>query len=288
MNEAVLSERLRALREPAPRNGFDERLQQALWREAAELRAERTLGVEPAQGARSLRRVRRFGGRVGLGMIIVCGATAAAAAGGIWAAVAYSQRSAPEPAVPPPATEAAGAEMKRVAAPNVPSEAPPAERASAELPSGAEPAVLAAPTPEPAVAPARPADPARAVSAREKPRSANPESAVPERSPPSAPALVPFELPTRAGAERAEAAGAAKAQPSRLDRLQLPEPRGAAEGADPRALPGLPARADRRSRRDNSASERGAAPPGLEIARERASEKAERGQERAREARERK
>ena len=275
MNEAALSERLRALREPAPSNGFEERLQQALWREAVELRAER------ARGAGSLRRVRRFGGRVGLGVIIVCGATAAAAAaGGIWAVVAHSRRSAPEPAAPRAASEATAAKVSRVAAPAGP----------AAPPSAAEPALSAPPAPEPSATPARAADPASATRAREneKQRAADPlRHAGPDRSPPAA--LVPFELPARGSAERAAGTeGTAFDRPSRLERLQLPEARGAADHAEGRALPGLPARTARGSRPDRSASERGAAPRGLEIARERASEKAERGLERAREARERK
>jgi hypothetical protein len=100
--------------------------------------------------------------------------------------------------------------------------------------------------------------------------------------------LVPFDLPARASAEHPDRTGAASARPSRVDALPLPDSRGAAASAEQRALPGLPARRDRRARPDRSASDRGAAPPGLEIARERASEKAERGLERAREARERK
>jgi hypothetical protein len=275
MNEAALSERLRALREPAPSNGFDERLQQALWREAGELRAERAL-----DGAASLRRARRWGGRFGLGVIIACGATAAAAAGGIWAAVAHSQRSAPDLATQGAARAGAGVQLERVAAPAVSAEparaaAPPSVAEPSAAPSGSESSDA------PASAPASPARDRARSSARTEP-GARERSAAP-------PALVPFELPTRAGAERAAGAErSAGERPSRLERWQLPEPRAGVGNADGRALPGLPARPDRRSRPDNSASERGAAPPGLEIARERASEKAERGLERAREARERK
>ena len=41
MNGAVLSECLRGLREPPPGAEFERRLEQALWREAQALRAER-------------------------------------------------------------------------------------------------------------------------------------------------------------------------------------------------------------------------------------------------------
>jgi hypothetical protein len=285
MNEAALSEQLRALREPAPSNGFEERLQQALWREAGELRVERARDAEPAlHDVRSLRRVRRWAGRFGLGMIIACGATAAAAAaGGIWAAVTYSGRSSSDPAAQRAAPEREGADAKRVSAPQVSAEAPGAGQPS----SAAEPTATTPPSIGSSDAPAS----APLSPARDKPRSsASPPPAPRERSTPSEPsALVPFDLPARAGAERAAGAqGTAADRPSRLERLQLPEPRAAAGNAQGRALPALPARADRRARSDNSASERGAAPPGLEIARERASEKAERGLERAREARERK
>jgi hypothetical protein len=284
MNEAALSERLRALREPAPRNGFDERLQQALWREAGALRAER--GAEPvALGKHSLRRARRWGGRFGLGMIIACGATAAAAAaGGIWVAATHTQRPAPAPGAD---QQGASTGVQRIAAP-----------ASVEAPSAATPPVAveppsaeppAAATPTNSQASDAPA-PARATTAREKPRaSAGAEPAPRDHSPRPAPsALVPFELPARGGEPSLAPGSSAAERSSRIERLQLPEPRGAAANAEGRALPGLPARADRRSRLDNSASGRGAAPPGLELARERAREKAERGQERAREARERK
>src|SRR4051812_38634096 len=98
MNDAVLSERLRALREPPPGAGFERRLEQALWREAQAWRAERS----PLR-AGAAARARRWGGRGGLTVALVLGATAAAAAGGsvwVWVASAESA-SAPALVLPP-------------------------------------------------------------------------------------------------------------------------------------------------------------------------------------------
>jgi len=272
MNDAILSERLRALREPAPRNGFEERLQQALAREAQAPRA-------PA--LRTLLRARRWGGRVGLGMVIACGATAAAAAGGIWAAVAYSERSAVAPELDAPAAAARNATHGAGAA---------------KLTASPEPTPSAAPTPtelpalEPATAPTAPsaADAPAAAPALDAPAPRLASPSRPDRAralPQERARLVPFELPARGTPARGAADPAARLEPR-----PLPEARGAHGERAARELPALPSRADRGSRGEKSASERGDAPPGHDLTRERGNsgKNADRGSERAREVREKK
>ena len=122
MNDVLLSERLRALRQPPPNDGFEARLALAL-RRAADAES-------PHRGSaaiRSGRRVRRWASRLSLGMALSLGASAAAAAaGGVWAFVARPTRQL----VPPPST--------------VPPANPKAERAP--LPHRAAPAPAPAPS----------------------------------------------------------------------------------------------------------------------------------------------
>lgn len=160
MNDAQLSEQLRALRQPAPDAGFEARLQQALWREAQALRAERAL-AQPAPARR--RRLSRWSGRL-LGAALVLGATAAAAAaGGVWSLV--SGRALVSPAIEAgPASGAAAGAKRRAAA------------------TRAEPQ---APETDP-VAPAQPAE-----AAELSPAAAIPSAAVPAAAIPAAPAASP-------------------------------------------------------------------------------------------------
>jgi len=275
MNDLLLTGQLRALRQPPPDNGFEARLQLALVSEAQALRAPNV--VVPF---RSARRLQRWGARIGLGTALALGASAAAAAaGGIWAFVA----SQAEPVVSPsaaPVLEQGGTRRAQRTAPVVssPEPTPP------EQPVLAEPE--AAPLPElspPTVTPAggvehkaiRAAAPGRAERLPARQTRPQPEG------------LVPFELPRPAGAVSA-VPGASAARPS-----TPAAGRGTpASAAERRALPQLPARAEQqpgrpeRAERDKKEKDK-KEPPGREIARERSLDKADRGLERAKEARER-
>jgi len=274
MNDLVLSERLRALREPAPVNDFEQRLGQALWREAQVLRAAH--GSERA-GLRA--RLRRLAGRAGLTLTLALGATAAAAAGGgAWVYFASSQAPAPAAAVssaaPEPSASARRSEAQELRAP------PPEEPASV----AAEPAPVLA-TPALPALPALPARTARQHGSRpagtSKPMAPRVESSL--RSAPAPAPLQPFELPSRAvfgaATSGAQDPPAALAQPDRRER-------GATSAR--RQLPDLPARADRRRTRAER-PDRGQWPPGRANALEHSGrDNAERGLERARQAHERK
>ncbi len=270
MNDLTLTEQLRALRQPPPDNGFEARLEQALAQEAQALRAPGV--VIPF---RSAQRLRRWGGRVGLGMALALGATAAAAAaGGIWALVVTRA----EPVLPPAATPAAEhVTAPRAAARGTPPIVPPepapafAEPQSAPLPALPMLPAVAAPRADrhQAIRHAVPARAERAGAAVEAPRQ-EPEE------------LAPFELPT---APKGAAAPTSSASPESV-------------GSERRALPELPARPERprggpaHAQRDKTKERKGkdkAWPPGREIARERSGlDRAERGLERAGEARGRK
>lgn len=288
MNDAQLTEQLRALRQPAPDGGFEARLQQALWREAQALRAERTL-ARPAPA----RRLLRWAGRLGAGVAITLGATAAAAAaGGIWALIV---ERTPAPAVLPaaPAVEATAGAARRTAGPLPRLVTPGNELGAAPSaplvePSAAE-AVHGAPRAPVQTTPLRTAEPpAQSVPAPGAARaSRKPGAAAPARSSDAPPAvrepaaeLLPFDLPEP---------GKAAPAPRAADRSGAPE-RPARPELERRARPEVPARGEaRRARPERPGRERGAWPPGREIARERSGrDNAERGLDRAREARERK
>jgi len=277
MND-VLSDRLQALRTPPPGNGFERRLEQALWREAQVLRAERN-AMRPGMA-----RVRRWGGRTGLAMVLVLGATAAAAAGGsVWVWIASDERAV-APAPTPPMKPVEG--TQRAAAAKVRVEPAAQEHAAELVPAAAPPTdvgVSKKGLPEAAPlqreAPRQAARFAKAASAAEPPRVH-----LPERSAPAP--VLPLELPAR------EISGVTSggSQTSGSSALAPPDRAAGAAASDRRSLPELRSRADRRrNRSERSERERAAEPPGRAIARERSGrDNAERGLERAREAHERK
>ena len=127
----VLSDRLQALRTPPSVSGFERRLEQALWREAQAWRAERN-ALQPG-----LARARRWGGRTGLAMALVLGATAAAAAGGsVWVWIASDERAV-APASAPPKKPVEG--TPRAAAAKVRAQPAAPEQAAELVPAAAPP-----------------------------------------------------------------------------------------------------------------------------------------------------
>ncbi|MEO8181779.1 MAG: hypothetical protein ABI895_23345 [Deltaproteobacteria bacterium] len=285
MNEAGLSVRLRALREPPPGSEFEQRLEQALWREAQALRAERNRG-----SSGTAVRARRWSGRGGLAIALVLGASAAAAAGsGVWAWLGGGEPVAAPAPVPQPveARQRPAAASARGQA--TPPEPPPEAAISDQGPSAVRPEArrIEAPVSQPGPLPAssRRAE-LTPPAARSLPaaRALTPEVVrLPEAA--ASIEMVPLDLPARGlagtAAGRERAAGSAA--------LPLPNRSGDAARSDRRKLPELPARSDRRRARPERPDLERAGPPGRAIARERSGrDTAERGLERAREARERK
>ena len=268
MNDSVLSDRLRALRVPPPGNGFEQRLGQALWREAQALRAERS-----PERPGAVARARRWGGRTGLAMALVLGATAAAAAGGgAWVWIASGERAvAPVPAPPLQPTERA----QRPAAATVGTEPAPTEHAAdlaSPAPSPAEvngskfsvPAAarLKSDLPEVAPAPGKGQPAARAVNAVNAGESRRVGLAKGAAAGP----LLPLELPSRE-ISRAALGGTPASGPAAL---ALPERGGGATASDRRSLPELRSRADRlKDHPDRPGQDRAHEPPGQAIAGER-------------------
>jgi len=283
MND-VLSARLRALRVPPPGNEFERRLEQGLWREAHALRAERS-----PERPGAVARARRWGGRTGLALAVVLGATAAAAAGGgLWAWVAKDERGvAPVPPLQPTpgAQRPAAAKLRTEPAPTEPAAdlvppAPPAEHGLSK-PSWVAPAPQRsrAPAPPGQLQPRQAARAGKAASAAQAPSTGLSEPSAPGR-------VLPLELPSR------EISGGSPGStpvsgPSALAR---PEPAAGLAASDRRSLPELRSRADRRRKGPERPDRaRGAEPPGRALARERSGrDNAQRGLERAREAHERK
>jgi len=279
MSDLALSEQLRALREPPPASGFEERLQQALAREARAPRLERA----PTS---SVRRIRRWGSRLSLGVALGLGASAAAAAAGsVWVMVRNAEQATPPaspPASPEPRTPATLRALgsKAVLSPPTPESSPNQEIApTPEL----APAPLEAPSSSalrPALHPSEP----RAAASRKLADTGERRNAG-ERATSSAlqapAALTPFELPQH----RSSTEGASAGAKGRSTAASEPAARSASER---RALPELPAQAAQaRGRPEHSKREPSAGPPGRDIARERSERAhAERGLERAREARE--
>jgi hypothetical protein len=284
MNDSVLSEHLRALRVPPPGAEFERLLEQALWREAQALRAER--GPLRSGGAA---RARRWGGRTGLTMALVLGATAAAAAAGgsVWVWVASGEHASPPapaaPTVPRPERPAAASPHAERAAPERVEGPVPIEAAELVPPAAPVPEVDVSKSAVPKVtslqldAPHDASRSARATHGVEAPRA-------PERSSPLQ--VQPLELPSRELSGAASGGNAAAGSSA----LPLPERSGGAAAGDRRGLPELRSRAERRrNQAERPDRDRAAQPPGLEIARERSGrDNAERGLERAREAHERK
>lgn len=284
----MLSARLAKLRVPPPPGDFERRLEQALWREAQVMRAERT----SARGARPSR-VRRWSGRLGVSLAITLGASAAAAAAGwyAWAPTA-DVSSSPPPAAPTREEEAARRQPRRA------TPAPAAELELvqppiiAELPAAAEPRRAATVT--------RAAPPER--SARSTVQRSAPErraTAAARSGTEALPAIERLELPSEAPAlASADAHGTAAQDNSRrpgsssLEPLAMPEPaRGKGREGRGRALPDVDRRPERDARAERPERDRGATAPGRAIAAERserpARDRAERGLERAQDARER-
>ncbi|MEY4544960.1 MAG: hypothetical protein RL685_1155 [Pseudomonadota bacterium] len=310
MNDAQLDDQLRALHQPPPDGGFEARLQQALWAEAQVLRVQRA----PARPV-AVRRLLRWGGRTSVGVAVVLGVTAAAAAGGIWAVLA--ERASGPPAIEAaPESEAAVRPGQRRAdaargAVTDPSSEPAALIASPGQAIGAA-AVEPVPAPVPVTAPlsadevksaargstASPSGAAlRPLPVGSARRAASSKTGVAAPAPVAAddgsrgavtgsaaasPELLPFDLPERGKA-------APESQHRSAPERGAPSERSPPVGAERRALPELPGRGEERRARPDRERERGAWPPGREIARERSGrDNAERGLERAREARERK
>ena len=278
MNDLLLTGQLRALRAPPPDNGFEARLQRALAQEAQAFRAPSV--VVPF---RSARRLQRWGARIGLGTALALGASAAAAAGGIWAFVATRA----EPVVSPsaaPVLEQGETHRAQTPAPVVSSpELAPAESMQPALP---EPEASALPegSPLPAVTPPAAVE-RKAIRAATSGRAEAPPARETRREKPAS--LLPFELPKPAGAASASPGTGVVRASTRSAERGTP-----ASGTERRALPQLPARAEQqpgrpeRAERDKKEKDK-QEPPGREIARERSLDKAERGLERAKEARER-
>jgi len=286
MNGAVLSECLRALREPPPGAEFERRLEQALWREAQALRAERS---PRSWGARA--QIRRRGGRTGLTLALVLGATAAAAASGsVWVWVASGEHaSALAPAVPPVprAERPAAARLRAERAVPDPVEKPAPPEAAAELVAPAARATEVGRS-KSAAPQATPAPRAAAYEASRAVRASRGVEAPPAGAAEQASRLqvLPLELPS--GELSAAAGGGAAAAGSST--VPFPERSGGAAAGDRRSLPELRSRAERRrDPAERADRDRALEPPGREIARERSgSDHAERGLERAREAQQRK
>lgn len=285
----MLSARLAKLRVPPPPGDFERRLEQALWREAQVMRAERTA----ARGARPSR-VRRWSGRLGVSLAITLGASAAAAAAGwyAWSPTADVVSSPPR-AAPTREEEAARRQHRR---------ATPAPAAEPELVQ--PPPIIA--DPPPSAEPRREATVTRAAPPQRSARSTVQRSAPERRATAAArsstealPAIERLELPSDAPAlASADAHGTAARgnspgpDSSSLEPLAMPEPaRGKRREGRGRALPDVDRRPERDARAERPERDRGASAPGRAIAAERserpARDRAERGLERAQDARER-
>jgi hypothetical protein len=281
MNDAALGERLRALRVPPPDTGFEQRLREALSKEAPGLRAP-----SPARriGAR------RWSARAGLTLAVALGASAAAAAVG-WVSWPPLGDSSDSPGSVP--TASSEQERKRPAAPSSAEvdRAMPPERAAASaapLAIVADPAAVSAPVTQPGApsglrssqsqraatgSPASAPRPERAARSTLAARPAKPEGA-------GVPAIVPFELPgVDLPGARAEVPTPGAERKKTTDRRA---PRAQSKDVD-RPLPklehGPPERAERGA--SELMRERG------RTREPRGRENAERGLDRAREARER-
>lgn len=280
MNDAVLSQRLRALRVPPPLSGFEQRLREALSKEA-----QVRLASTAVSRARRLA-ARRWSVRAGLTLAVALGASAAAAAAGwvSWPSFGGSSESS----VP-----AAGSEPRRQrpvppARVEVERRTPPAE----EGPSAPVlPRVADLPVESTAATPPRAGSGLRSLQAKrahgrpvdraERPKRSKADPPAVRAPSAGLPAIVPFELPgvdgagARSGATPAGGPGVEETSARRGPRAMRPD----AERPLPKLDHSPPERAERGA--SELMRERGRTRETL------GRENAERGLDRAREARER-
>lgn len=288
MNDALLSQRLRALRVPSPESGFEQRLRAALEEEARTLAASRPR-------VSSQERVRRWTGRAGLTLAVTLGASAAAAAaswmsrqpredvGGSSRALPASASESPRRSVSQPSLLQPPRSEPSLSQPASPSEA---ARASAheDLAAPRRRIVIAEPASSRAAQSRSSSERgtqrtqrAETVSARSPERPSRAAHEPPPRPLGSA-ALVPFELPGVSLSGGSPPAGAVNVERSSERRA----PRAGRADVE-RPLPPLDRAPPERTERGKSEAVRERA----RTREPRGRENAERGLERAREVRDR-